>query len=76
MLRIYERAAESLTKYNVGAPEFRGGVSSLPEFMGKRRKRAAALTNTPAPSGTDSGSKTRPSVNVDKAHRAVAVAQL
>jgi hypothetical protein len=45
MLHIYERAAASLTRHNVDAPGFRGGVSSLPEFMGKRKKRAGALTN-------------------------------
>lgn len=57
MLRIYEKAAGSLVRYNVAAPEFRGGVSSLPEFMGKRRKRAAALTNTTSAAGAGSGSK-------------------
>lgn len=45
MLGIYEKAATILTKYNLGAPEFRGGVSSLPEVMGRRHKRVASLTN-------------------------------
>ncbi|MHB8066171.1 MAG: hypothetical protein ACYDG2_26720 [Ruminiclostridium sp.] len=45
MKRIYNQAAEILTRNNVGAPEFRGGVSSLAETMGRRLKRVPALTN-------------------------------
>lgn len=48
MKRIYHQAATILTKYNVPAPEFRGGVSSLAETMGRRLKRVPSLTNTPA----------------------------
>jgi hypothetical protein len=45
MKAIYGRAAAILTKYNVPAPQFRGGVSSLAETMGRRLKRVKALTN-------------------------------
>jgi hypothetical protein len=45
MKRLYGRAAEILTRYNVPPPQFRGGVSSLAETMGKRLKRVRALTN-------------------------------
>ncbi|MDR1191097.1 MAG: radical SAM protein [Verrucomicrobiales bacterium] len=45
MKRVYGRAAEILTKYNVNPPQFRGGVSSLAETMGRRLRRARALTN-------------------------------
>ncbi|MBE2213900.1 MAG: hypothetical protein IAE82_08525 [Opitutaceae bacterium] len=45
MKRIYGRCAEILTKYNVPAPQFRGGVSSLAETMGRRMRRVRALTN-------------------------------
>lgn len=45
MKTIYQRAAAILTKYNVPAPQFRGGVSSLAETMGQRLKRVKALTN-------------------------------
>lgn len=46
MWRLYEASANHLVKNGVPAPQFRGGVSSLPEVMGRRHKRAAALTNT------------------------------
>ena len=46
MWRVYEASANHLVKNGVPAPQFRGGVSSLPEVMGRRHKRAAALTNT------------------------------
>ena len=42
---IYQKAAAILTKYNVPPPQFRGGVSSLAETMGRRLKRVRALTN-------------------------------
>ena len=45
MKQIYGRAAEILTRRGVAAPNFRGGVSSLSETMGRRLKRAAALTH-------------------------------
>jgi len=45
MKSIYQRAAAILTKYNVAPPNFRGGVSSLAETMGRRLKRVRALTN-------------------------------
>lgn len=45
MKRIYGRAAEILTRRGVPSPQFRGGVSSLAETMGRRLKRARALTN-------------------------------
>lgn len=45
MKNIYRRAADILTKYNVPAPQFRGGVSSLAETMGKRLKRVKALSH-------------------------------
>lgn len=45
MKRIYHQAAEILTRNNVSAPEFRGGVSSLAETMGRRLKRVPSLTN-------------------------------
>lgn len=48
MKRVYDQAANILTKYNVAPPQFRGGVSSLSEYMGKRLKRVASLTNTSA----------------------------
>ncbi|HWQ74402.1 MAG TPA: hypothetical protein VN441_03730 [Syntrophomonas sp.] len=46
MRRIYAQAAEILTRNNVPAPEFRGGVSSLAETMGKRLERVPSLTNS------------------------------
>lgn len=45
MKRIYGRAAEILTRRGVPSPQFRGGVSSLAETMGRRLRRARALTN-------------------------------
>ena len=45
MKGIYQKAATILTKYNVAPPQFRGGVSSLAETMGRRLKRVKALTN-------------------------------
>ncbi|GEM_PF-3160123 len=45
MRRIYDKAAAILTKYNVPPPNFRGGVSSLAETMGRRLKRVNALTH-------------------------------
>ena len=45
MRALYGRAAEILTRRGVAAPQFRGGVSSLAETMGRRLKRARALTN-------------------------------
>jgi len=45
MKKIYDRAAAILTKYNVPPPQFRGGVSSLAETMGRRLKRVKALTH-------------------------------
>ncbi|HEY3424181.1 MAG TPA: hypothetical protein VGL27_05250 [Negativicutes bacterium] len=45
MKRVYDQAANILMKYNVSPPQFRGGVSSLSEYMGKRLKRVPALTN-------------------------------
>jgi hypothetical protein len=45
MKRIYERAAAILVKHNCPPAQFRGGVSSLAEFMGKRWKRADVVTH-------------------------------
>jgi hypothetical protein len=49
MRRIYEAAGNILVKYNVGPPEFRGGVSALSETMGRRLKRVDSLTNHDGP---------------------------
>jgi hypothetical protein len=45
MKTIYQKAAAILTRYNVPPPQFRGGVSSLAETMGRRLKRVKALTH-------------------------------
>jgi len=45
MKRIYEKAAAVLLKHNCPPAQFRGGVSSLAEFMGKRLKRADVVTH-------------------------------
>ena len=45
MKRLYDRSAEILTRHDVPAPEFRGGISTLSETMGKRLKRNACFTN-------------------------------
>jgi hypothetical protein len=42
---LYHKAAAILTRHNVPPPQFRGGVSSLAETMGRRLKRVKALTN-------------------------------
>lgn len=46
MKRLYDRSAEILIRYNVPAPEFRGGISTLPETMGRRLKRNHCFTNS------------------------------
>ncbi|MDF2926895.1 MAG: radical protein [Paenibacillaceae bacterium] len=45
MKSLYNQAAEILTRNHVPAPQFRGGVSSLAETMGRRLKRVPSLTN-------------------------------
>ncbi|MDR1915169.1 MAG: radical SAM protein [Synergistaceae bacterium] len=45
MRRVYEACGKILNKYNVAPPQFRGGVSSLAETMGRRLKRVPSLTN-------------------------------
>jgi hypothetical protein len=45
MKSIYERASAILVKHNCPPAQFRGGVSSLAEFMGKRLKRANVVTH-------------------------------
>jgi hypothetical protein len=45
MKSIYERASAILVKHNCPPARFRGGVSSLAEFMGKRLKRADVVTH-------------------------------
>jgi hypothetical protein len=45
MRKVYSACADILTRYNMDPPEFRGGVSSLAETMGRRLKRAPSLTN-------------------------------
>ncbi|MDR1471954.1 MAG: hypothetical protein LBS75_05470 [Synergistaceae bacterium] len=45
MRKVYGACAEILSRYNMAPPEFRGGVSSLAETMGRRLKRAPSLTN-------------------------------
>ena len=45
MKSLYEKAAAILTKHNCPPAQFRGGVSSLAEFMGRRLKRADVVTH-------------------------------
>ena len=45
MKEIYAQAGDILARNNVSAPEFRGGVSSLAETMGRRLRRVPSLTN-------------------------------
>jgi hypothetical protein len=42
---VYENCANILTKHGLDAPEFRGGVSSIGEWMGRRLKRIPSLTH-------------------------------
>jgi hypothetical protein len=45
MKSLYDRASAILVKHACPPAQFRGGVSSLAEFMGKRLKRAEVVTH-------------------------------
>ena len=45
MKKLYDKASAILNKHQCEPAQFRGGVSSLAEFMGKRLKRADVVTH-------------------------------